>query len=150
PGPRRWNNYPQSSFYVVLVNKAVGYLAGDTADRDLNFACGQTARVPLPPEPRFPTYTLLGLKEEVVLPRAEDQHELRVAQASLPGNYRVVGRDGATTGAFSVNVAPEESQLAKVPAEQIEGLFGPETVLPLGHQVSLPDVLQTHWKEPVE
>src|SRR5262249_9642830 len=37
----RWNDYlSQSSFFLMLVDKAVGYLAGNLEDTTLNYSCG--------------------------------------------------------------------------------------------------------------
>jgi hypothetical protein len=150
----RWNNYLQgSSFYLVLAQTAVGYLAGDTQGGNLNYTCGQSVPIPLPGEPRFPTYTVQGpglSAAEAVLTRAQNQGELQITKAMAPGNYRVFGADGKPLAGFSLNVAPEESMLTPVPAEKIEALFGPDAILPLDQKASLPAALQNHWSQPVE
>ena len=54
-------------------------------------------------------------------------------------------RDG-----FSLNVPNEESNLAKVPEEAIEGLMGPKSVVPLARDVKLREVLTTKFNQPID
>src|SRR5262249_48969016 len=150
----RWNSYLQGqSFYLVLAQKTVGYLAGDAQGGNFNYMCGQGVPVPLPAEPRFPTYTVQGpglSSAEAIVTRAENQSELLITKAVIPGNYKVYGADGKPMAGFSLNVAPEESLLTPVAAEQIEALFGAKSILPLDHKANLHEALQSHWSQPVE
>src|SRR5262249_4837569 len=88
-----WSNYLESSFYPVLVNEAVGSLAGDKEQPAFNFVSGQTALVKLPPASRSALYTLQGpglTGTEAAVPRAEDQQEVQLVQATAPGNYALL------------------------------------------------------------
>src|SRR5262249_22306991 len=67
----------------------------------------------------------------------------------LPGNFTVAGEKSWKAG-FSMNVPAGESQLAQVPAEQIEALLGEGSVLPVTQNINLRDALQGHWSQPVE
>jgi hypothetical protein len=150
-----WNNYLESSFYPVLVNQAIAYLIGDAEEPNFNFVSGQAVTVPLPAEPRFPLYTLEGpglAAAEATVPRAEDQKQLQITQAVVPGNYTVYDGNHQVTGGFSVNVRSEECQLSRDPdtVKKIETLLGPNTVLAVGHATSLRTALQGHWRQPVE
>lgn len=150
---RMWNNYLETSFFFVLANQTVGYLAGDADAGTFNYLTGQTATVPLPPEPRFPMYQLQGPGlpgSALAIPRSAKQSELRINQATMPGQYTLLGGDGKWTAGFSMNVPPAECNLTKVPAEQIEALFGAGALLPLGPKASLKDALQNRWSQPVE
>lgn len=150
---KRWNDYLKNSFYFVLVNKTMGYLAGDAEEGTFNFLSGQNVTVVLPAKPRFPTYTILGpglTGAEAIVPRAESQSELQIAQAVMPGNYTLVDPTGKRTSCFSVNIPPEECQLNHVAKEAIEALFGEGALLPLDHKASLRDALQKRWNQPVE
>jgi hypothetical protein len=132
---------------------AVRYLAGDAEEANLNFLSGQAVPVALPPTPRFPTYTIKGpglSATESIVPRAEDQAELLLAQPVTPGNYTLIGADERPTAWFSMNVAPGKSQLGRVPPEQIEALLGADALLPVGHSTSLRDALQGLWGQPDE
>lgn len=152
-GRRRWNDYLQTSFYLVLANKTVGYLAGDAEEASFNFLSGQPITVPLPPNARFPIYRLEGpgiAGTDAIVPRTESQNELVLTQAVKPGNYTLTGESGTRTASFSVNVPPEECQLDKVSAEAIEALLGSGALLPVGHNTNLREALQGHWGQPLE
>jgi hypothetical protein len=49
-----------------------------------------------------------------------------------------------------VNLPPEESQWDKVPAEPIDAVLGPGSVLTADRDVSLRETLQKHWSQPLE
>jgi hypothetical protein len=152
-GKNRWNNYLQNSFYLVLVNKAVGYLTGDAEEGSFNHTSGQVVNIPVPAAPRFPTYTVQGpglSSADALVPREENQGELSVTRAVMPGNYAVVGTDAKRMAYFSLNVLPDESQLAPVAKEIIEAVLGPDALLPLDSKKNLHEALQSHWNQPVE
>ena len=68
----------------------------------------------------------------------------------LPGQYTLFGADGQWQTGFSMNVPSGECTLSRVPAEQIEAVFGPNSLLPVGHNISLKEAIQDHWSQPVE
>lgn len=161
-----WNDYLQnlSSFYVVLAKLSVGYLAGDASESNLNHQLTvATSRlgvlVTLPSSPRFPSYTLskatrphgpelAGATFVATIPRPADTSELRITQSLEPGTYSLLGSaEGKTwlTG-FSLNIPPEESNLTKLPAEHIEALFGPGSILAVGQQLELKEALRSPWR----
>jgi hypothetical protein len=148
-----WNDYLTSSFYMVFVHITMDYLAGSTESATFNYPSGQTINVLLPTTPRSPTYALEGpglSATERLVPRADGQGELTLAQAVTPGNYKLVSAEGKWSTNFSVNIPAEESQLARLPAEKIEELLGKGTVLPLGQGANFKEALQSHWTQPVE
>jgi hypothetical protein len=49
-----------------------------------------------------------------------------------------------------VNVATPESDLTKVPAAEIERLFGGGAVVPLDRGTKVRQALEGYWSEPVE
>jgi hypothetical protein len=155
-GRRGWNNYVETvtSFYPVLAQLTVRYLAGDAEEANRNCTSGQAVPIPLPPTLRFPTYTLKGpglSATESIVPRAEDQAELLLAQPVTPGNYTLLGgADEKPAAWFSVNAPAGESQLTRVPVDQIEAVLGEGSVLPVGRSTSLRDALQGHWGQPLE
>jgi hypothetical protein len=169
--PEPANNFLQSSFFVVLTNRAVSYLAGDFEDTPMNFRTGPEVMLPLPPAPRFPSYTLEGpgvtgsdtlitadqKKDAKGKPTGEVADDLRVRATGAAGNFTVRGaKDPAKGGGetwqakYSLNPAPAESQLDRVPAEQIEQLFGPGSVLPVGQRKSLHEALSNRFTQPVD
>ncbi|TMQ32900.1 MAG: hypothetical protein E6K70_16025 [Planctomycetota bacterium] len=149
----RWNDYLTTSFFQVMVYVTTNYLAGSAESMNFNYLSGQTVTVSLPATPRSPTYTLQGPginAAESVVPRAEGQGELSLTQPVMPGNYTLRGAEGDWRTQFSVNMPPEESQLSRVPPEQIEQLLGPKCILPIGQGANFREVLQGHWSQPIE
>jgi hypothetical protein len=151
--PGRWNDYLTSWFYMALANKTMSYLAGDAEEANYLYLSGQQVTVPLPATAHFSTGALKGpglSATEAVVIRADKQAELTLTQAVTPGNYSLVGEDGKRISSFSVNLPPEESQLARIAPERLEELLGPGAVLAVGHGTSLHEALRGHWKQPLE
>ncbi|GIW78899.1 MAG: hypothetical protein KatS3mg105_0706 [Gemmatales bacterium] len=153
--PPRWNDYMESitSFYPVLAHLVMDYLAGNAAARSFNFYCGQSVVIPLPNEPRFSRYTLKGPGLEgtdALLPRTENQDALIVTRAKAPGNYTVLGGDDKLYGAFSLNVPSQEYSMAKIPADQIEALFGAGSILALDDDTKIAEAIESRWQQPLD
>jgi Aerotolerance regulator N-terminal len=149
----RWNDYLTSWFYMALANETMAYLAGDAEQANYQYLSGQPVTVPLPAAPHSSTCTLKGpglSATEAIVPRPEKQTELTLTQAVTPGNYTLVGEEGKWISSFSINVPPEESQLARIAPERIEELLGPGSLLSVGHGTSLREALQGRWKQPLE
>src|SRR5260370_14838302 len=87
---------------------------------------------------------------EGIVPYDDGQRELRVTKAVQPGNFQIFDNGGKSLAAFSMNISPDETQLTRVPVEQIEALFGANAVLPIDQKMTLHDALQSHWNQPVE
>ena len=148
-----WNDYVKTSFYLVLSSVTVGYLSGDADERSLNFRSGQPVPVPLPATGRYSNYLLSGpglVGDQEMVRRPEAQNEVVLTQPVTPGNYVLLGGQGEKVARFSVNLPPEESQWDKVPAEQIEAVLGPKSVLPVDREHNLRETLQKHWSQPLE
>lgn len=156
----RWNNYleAENSFYLTLAFLSARYLTGEDQGVDLNFQAGvDEPRVPLPSAPRFETYTLRGIDLDLFETLNVDPqvNELRLKEASLPGNYMVEGqtapgKPGTPLSQFSVNLPPEEGDLARVPAGAIETVFGDGAVVATERGVDLRELLKGQWNEPLE
>ena len=155
---REWNNYfNANTFGFSLPNAIVSYLAGDAEETSMTFVAGQTVSVTLPASAlSTPSYQLSGpgiAGNDAILPRKEDQKELRIAHAVTPGNYTILMDDGRVprrVGAFSVIPHRDEYLLDRVPVEQIEERLGKDSVLPVGRSVSLHDRLTRRWPTPQE
>jgi hypothetical protein len=87
---------------------------------------------------------------ETNLSFAETGAKLAVTQATSTGNYLVKDAKNRTVAGFSVNVRPEESQLERVPVEDLDAVLGKDAVLPVGRKRPLQEALQGHWKPPLE
>jgi hypothetical protein len=149
-----WNNYLTSSFYLVLANKAVGYLAGDLEERSLNLQIGEVVTIDATAAAHQPIYILQGpglSGAEASVPRAVGQDRLLIQTMNMsPGNFQLLDSSGGQVAAFSLNARSEESQLGRVPVEQIEALLGKDAVLSIGRNDSLPSKLQGRFHQPVE
>lgn len=151
-----WNNYLESdaSFYLVLANLMTRYLAGDEEAAKLNFLVGrEPARLALSLSDRLASYTLRGPELLVQIGSQDQGGQLVIPQAAAPGNYSLEGLRGETTkriGAFSVNMPAEESDLTRVPVEDLETVLGKDVVVPLDRKSPLKDGLAGHWQEPVD
>jgi hypothetical protein len=150
---RRWINYWQeSSFGVVLADQLCHYLAGDSLPPELNFLCGNPVVLNLGPA-AAPPLILQGpnlVLAEANLRSPGPDGRLAVPQATAPGNYAVVDSKGSPVAAFSLNVHAEESRLDRVPAEEIEAVLGPGSLLQLGRAASLKTALEGLQPPPVE
>jgi hypothetical protein len=151
----RWHNFlaVEPIFYRFLVRQTIAYLVGDDRQDTLNFQCGQSVVVPVPATPRFANYRVQGPEVNgIAVPRVEEENEVRVPQAIERGSYTVLSEDAQMKLAgFSLNDASEESQLLpRVPKEQIEALFGPDSVLELDYRANLKPALEQRWSQPTE
>jgi hypothetical protein len=129
-GNAAWNLLPVADAdwpFVILVNGMMSYLVGGGQEQ-LNYVAGQTAVLPLDEQSRPRAYVLSapgGLKS----PLSADvkQHALVVTTAEQPGNYRIQagGEAGGVDRGFSVNLAPEQTQLQRIEEKPLLELFGP-------------------------
>jgi len=150
---RPWHNYwgLDSSFGLVLEDQVCRYLAGDSTKPELNFFCGQMPRVPLLPS--SPPYTLEGpgLAVAETNVKGDDRDmSLSLPQAVAPGNYAVRDAKKRIVTGCSLNVRPQESELERVPAEEIESVLGKKTLLQVGRTISMKDALAGMAPPPLE
>jgi hypothetical protein len=150
---RPWHNYwgLDSSFGLVLEDQVCRYLADDATRPELNYFCGQTPRLPLPAA--APPFTLDGpglAVAETNVKVNEGDNALSLPQAIASGNYAVRDSQKRIVAGCSLNVRPEESQLERVPAEEIESVLGKETLLQVGRTASMKDALAGMRPPPLE
>ena len=131
PDREAWNLLPvgESWPFLVLANWMVFYLAGGS-DEQLNYFAGQTAVLRLDPDKEYPSYALTapqaGDAAEVPLAPDLNRQLLVVASTQNEGNYRVRAggtRSGVDRG-FSVNLAPEQTDLERIGEEGLANVFG--------------------------
>jgi hypothetical protein len=149
-----WNDYLSTltSFPVVLAFVSTSYLAGDAEPVQLNFLSGQSAPlVAVPLTQRSTDYALWRNTKHIRPVTAEPgQNVLRFPQAHDPGNYAVAGEGGKPVAAFSVNLPQEEIVLDRLPAAEVEALFGRGAVLPVDGRADLRAAMSGQWSQPVE
>jgi hypothetical protein len=148
------NNYVANWFGMALMINATGYLAGDADTPNYNFICGQVVTVPLP-QTQALSFTLFGPEANgIAIARGKGENELRITQAVQPGNYRIfdptLDQRAPPIARFSLNAPPEESQLDRVPIDQIESLLGSGSVLSVERGLTLSDTMKEHWLQPLE
>lgn len=166
----QWNDYwetTNSSWAVVFPDLLLRYAAGARADVNFNHPCGSVVTLPL-------AKLLAGKRDNLILDGpgltspadalirpTERQTELRLGppRTNAAGNFKLFPAAEPAPNApphwaegFSLNVPAEESTLDKVPAEGIEELTGKGTVIPVGKNVALADVLSDtdRFQHPVE
>ncbi len=165
--PGYWNDYdrdPKGWFYLWLTNFAVRYLIGNSEDAVFNYVSGQnlTIKWPLDAAARSKLYYLsgpdVGDKEAEII-RGDNETTVRLGPERLKsaGNYLVISdpsdqkpelkqwRDG-----FSLNQNAEESNLERLPVEQIEAVFGPKSVTTSDKERTIEDILGGKFSAPVE
>jgi len=130
PHQNPWNLLPAGEAwpYLILVNKMTAYLVGSTDER-LNYFAGETAVLQLDPDEQRPAYLLSG-PAEIRFPVTPDLQRrwLVITATEQPGNYRVRagGEEDRFDRGFSVNLAPQQTQLARTTEEELKELFGPQ------------------------
>jgi hypothetical protein len=117
----------QSWPFVILVNQMASYLVG-SSDRQLNYLAGQTAVLRLDPSDKHDIYQVFA-PGDLTFPLSADpkRRDLTVSSTDRVGNYRVRA-GGLVSGVdrgFSVNLARQQTQLERIPADELSQLFGP-------------------------
>ncbi len=125
PNRRPWNLLPVGEAwpFLILVNQIVSYLVGGS-DQQLNYFAGQTAVLHLDTR-REGTYQLFA-PGGLSFPLSADPQRpmLVITSTDQVGNYRV--KAGGTAGVdrgFSVNLAPEQTRLDRIPEEELSELL---------------------------
>ena len=152
PDKRPWHNYYEVDawFGLVLIDRVCTFLAGASTAPALNFLSGNPAQLVLTGPPA-PPLKLTGPEPSATEARlATDEGQITIAGADDPGNYQVRDAKDVVVTAFSVTVRREESDLQRVPVEELEAALGKGTVLPAERRTSLRDLLQGRWSAPVE
>jgi hypothetical protein len=141
-----WHNFYDGSFGLVLINEACKYLAGDTTDENPNFLCGAPVVLPLSRSAPRGVYRLDApdpdlTESERSITVGKDDRTLEVRSASAPGQYTVYDPNRNRFAGFSLNVAPDESRLDRLPDGEIEKALGPGSVVRLEPGASLNEAL---------
>ncbi len=128
PSQEPWNLLPVGDAwpFVVLANEMASYLVGGS-QQQLNYYAGQTVVLPLSSAKPFHSYVLSGPDQvEMRLTPDLKQNVLVIMATDRPGNYRVQagGTSGGVDRGFSVNLAAEQTQLERIPEEQLKETFG--------------------------
>jgi hypothetical protein len=127
-GQEPWNLLPVGEAwpFMILMNQTANYLAGSGEQR-LNYLAGQTAVLRLDTAARRSGYMLITPGGQSIRYAADiSRRELPITTTDEVGNYRLQagGAAGVDLG-FSVNYAPQQTQLARMTDQELAGIFGP-------------------------
>jgi hypothetical protein len=155
-----WNDYWEqegSSWYVVFPYLLARYLAGDLADANFNYTCGDSVMLTWPRNPlaRGTRAILEGpgvTGSDQILELGEQQREIRLGPPVVvqPGNYTIQIEAFRWQSAFSLNIAAQESILERLPVEALESFTGPNSVVPLEKNRPLRDMIERSFGGPIE
>ena len=130
PGAKEkpWNLLPAGEAwpFVMLANQMASYLVGG-ADEHFNYLAGQTVVLQLDADRRRRGHLLIAPDgTSTPYPAALDRSDLAVTTTEQIGNYQLLsGGQERTDLGFSVNYAPEQTQLDRVAEAEFAGIFGP-------------------------
>lgn len=140
PHGETWNLLPGGEAtwpFVILVNGMASYLVG-SLDQTLNYSAGETVVLRLDPQHVRRSYAMSAPGDfEVRLTPDLAQNTLVITSTDAVGNYRVAagGTDDGYRSGFSVNLASEQTDLARTDEEQLQEIFG-ETPFRIARQRS--------------
>jgi len=154
PGDADWNDYwTANSWAVAFPDMLLRYAAGSAADANFNYPVGAVVNLPLAKllSGRRDNLVIVGpgiAGADALIRLADRQTELRLSppRTEAAGNFKITAAN-PPAGAppheegFSLNIPAEESRLDKAPVEGIEDLTGADTVIPLGKNVPLAEML---------
>lgn len=158
-----WNDYPATSFFLVLSNLTMRYLTGDQEDENFNFPTGTTVvrKWPVDARSRSKIYYLSGpdVDEKTAVQRWDEKQNgyLRFPpeRTMAAGNFTIISDPQDKThpkwlDGFSLNAPPDESNLDRVEVQSINDLFGPDSVAPATRDLKLRDILSGKFDQPIE
>jgi hypothetical protein len=134
-----WNLLPAGEIwpFVMLVNGMASYLVG-SLDQTLNYSAGQSVVLQLDPQQTHRSYAMSAPGDfEVRLTPDLAENSLVITSTDTVGNYQVAagGTADGFRGGFSVNLAPEQTDLARTDEENLKQIFG-ETPFRMARQRS--------------
>ncbi len=151
---RGWNNfYTDSSIGLVLIDQINRDMAGtgsQVAQANWIARPGQKPEVDLPSLApamlplRLRGPGLQGDGSELVIP--DDAKRLTLPEAEEAGNYQVRTAQKRLARAFSLALDPNETDLDKAPAEEIEQVLGKDRILTAGKGVELNELMTGQWQ----
>lgn len=155
-----WNDYWEqegSTWYVVFPYLLARYLAGDMADANFNYTCGDAVVLNLPRTTiaRGTRAILEGpgvIGSDQILELGEQQTEIRLGPPRVvqPGNYSIAIESFKWNEAFSLNLPPAESNLERLSPQAVEALTGPNSIVPLEKNRSLREMIERSFGGPLE
>lgn len=133
PDAKAWNLLPvgvidNAAPFVMFCHQLANYSVGAT-DEQFNYTCGQTAVLQLDRSTMPRSGFILITPGDLRMPLAAEPSagRLFISGTDEPGNYRVFagGGDNAIELGFSANIAPEQTDLDRIPLAELRQIFGP-------------------------
>lgn len=131
PAENPWNLLPaggeQAWPFVMLMNQLMFYLVG-AADQQLNYYAGQTVLLALDPQEHRRNFLLVAPDAtNFPLIAESNQQHLAITATEQVGNYQVLagGEESGVSLGFSVNLAPEQTDLTRASQTHFDEIFGP-------------------------
>jgi len=133
PNAKPWNLLPvglyggEAGVFVILANQMMAHLVG-SSEQQLNYVAGERVVLPLDLHSQRGTYLVTGPDEiSFSAPADLEKHQLEISrEIDKAGNYRVEA-GGTTSGisfGFSVNLAPEQTDLQRMEPGELAEVFG--------------------------
>lgn len=153
-----WHNYNEgSSFQLVLSILTLRYLVGETQAVRMNYETGQMVLVKWPTDPKKNEKPFFLAGPDVLNSESQVKRDPKEAYFRWPpektgtaGLFTLANEDKSWAEGFSLNIPGTESDLARVPIEQVETFFGKEGVAAADKDLKLREVLKGHLSQPVE
>jgi hypothetical protein len=146
-----WNNYYSTlhSFFLGLTDLCARHLCKEPAEGAFNYQFGAEPPVLQKTQP-FAKYLLSSgdASEEI---RFDEKDRWVGERLPRAGNYTLAGTNPGQTKVlhkFSINVPGAESDLARVPIDDIEAVLGKNALKPMESNSPLIDTL--NWDEPMD
>ncbi len=131
PAENPWNLLPaggeQAWPFVMLMNQLMFYLVG-ASDQQLNYYAGQTVVLALDPHEQRRSFLLVAPDAtNFPLIAESNQQHLAITATEQVGNYQVLagGEESGVSLGFSVNLAPEQTDLNRASQSHFDEVFGP-------------------------
>src|ERR1051325_90468 len=150
-----WNNYVANitSFYLTRTSLCASHQIAEPTSAKVNHIFGQAPPI-VRQDLSLPKGTLLGpdLSEEI---RFDDKQQWVGDRLAKAGDYQVTGANPEqqkteALARFSINESSDESDLSRIPKEEVEAALGKDALIPQDRHTSLRDSISGYWDEPVE
>ncbi|MFM7055631.1 MAG: BatA domain-containing protein [Planctomycetota bacterium] len=144
-GGSKWNNFAAEWSFVALLEKLMLHMAGGSEFRR-NFLAGELIELPLPADQRFQQYLMqrpgLAQTRGAIEPAAKT---LLIDDARELGHYSVRPFESAAnfSAAFAVNLPGAETDLTRIPPEQLQAVFDSDRAAVIRSPEELQQVVRT-------
>ncbi len=136
----QWSDLPLTGTYLPLLHECVRYLSetGERAAHRLVVGDGATVWLPAVPEGGAVTLRTPSGETRAVGPEpGPGGYALELTQADAPGFWVFESQAGDTLAALAAGIDVRESDLDRVPVDELQDRLGPERGVVLGEEAGL-------------